>query len=558
MMLQACHSVLAFTDDSPFEYREIYLPESDTDEARELGLNNVNNDWGIWGHHLAVVLPKGPSPSVFATIGGRMSEDQFCFSSDRLYDYIADYINDIFGEKQTQRFAILPQDNNIVCQCEACRAIGCTPGNATPAVQAMLERLAARFPKHIFFTSHYLTTRSVPDHAMPSNTGVLISAFDYPFCTAATPQEHTFEELLSRWHDVCPHIYIWDYINNYDDYFTPFPATAAMQRRLQLYARCGVDGIFLNGSGTDYSTFSRVKTHVLAQLLKDPELAYQRVFYKVCKELYPVTGELISDFLLCQEDLVWQRERPLPLYEGVAAARKSYLDEEAFTLFQDSLMKLLPRATGLERKEVGLACRAMLLTRLELKRIHGDTEGCQPMLSQLASVVHEGARIYSESFWSVESYISDYRAMLDDAKRMEHKNRLRGVPLTALTGLDDEYRDLSILTDGLAGLPSNYHCGQLLSSADPWLRLAIPNNGLRHLRVGLTSNVQFHIAPPLRVTLSEGDREIGSVVPQAQTGVAQRTTVDFDIPANATGTLILTLVRNKEERTMAIDEVYGW
>lgn len=548
-----------FLGDAAFAYREIYLAEGRGEEGKELGLNQVDDDWGLWGHHLGVVLPPDAPPSVFASVNGRTFNEQFCFSSDRLYQYIVEYINDNYGTKETRRFAILPNDNNYACQCHLCVAKGCTASNAAPAVEAMLERLATTFPNHIFFTSSYLTTRSVPNHRMPANTGVLISAIDYHLSVKATPQEAAFEELLKQWHAVTDHIYIWDYINNFDDYFTPYPVFTIMQRRFQLYQRNGVQGIFLNGSGSDYSTFSRLKTHVLAALLKDPDTDWREVLTNKCKEFYPVTGELVAQFLLSQEDYVARVGKPLPLYEGVAASRHIYFDEAAFLKFHQELRKLLPETQDSEKTEMSRMCRAMMLTVLELKRLNAQTDDTNDLLHRLSTVSREGARIYSESFWTVDSYVEDYQTMLHAYQEMRGKNRLRGVQLTPLTGLDEEYRDVSILTDGLLGLPSNYHCGQLLSSADPWLRLAIPNTqGLRHLRVCLTHNVQCHIAVPQRVTLSIGDHEIASVVPTARQGVAQHTYVDFDIPASASGTLILTLIRNKEERTMAIDEVYGW
>ena len=57
----------------------------------------------------------------------------------------------------------------------------------------------------------------------------------------------------------------------------------------------------------------------------------------------------------------------------------------------------------------------------------------------------------------------------------------------------------------------------------------------RRVRVGLTANVQFRIVLPLRVTLTSGGREIGSVVPKPILAPSGRTSVEFDVPAWADG-----------------------
>ena len=565
--LMLSFAALPFTECSPshstthhatFEYREIYLPGRFEPEMKNLWLDNVDMDWGLWGHNLARVLPKNPSRTVFATVDGRTIDDQFCFSSDLLYKYIVSYITDNFSEETPQRFAIVPNDNTIACQCEQCQAKGCTANNATPAVQNMLERLASQFPKHMFFTSSYLTTSSIPSKPMPENTGVLVSAIDYSLCTKATKQEEEFLQIISKWSAITKHVYVWDYVNNFDDYITPFPIFTIMQRRFKIYKEAGVSGVFLNGSGDENSTFSRLKLHVLTALLEDPDTDWRELLRQKSRGKFPVTGDCIAEYMLHQEDLVAEKGVPLPLYEGVAAARNSYLDEEEFIRFQDKLPELLPKTKGKEEMIATLLYRSLMLTRLEIKRIHADTTGCARMLDELEEARETGLRIYSESYWSLDDYIHDYRAMLAEAKAMQPKNLLHGARLTALTPLDEEYSDISILTDGLIGLPHNYHCGHLISSATPALKIALPTDKkLKRLHIELIYNAQFHMGLPLNVKLTAGDREIATIEPKPS-DINGRYIAEFDVPSSATGTLVLTFVRNPEVRTMAIDEIMGW
>lgn len=572
-VIYACHRMPATANDETFDYREIYLPYSFMCDEKELGLNCVDRDWAIWGHNLSRVVPEHHSNSIYANVGGNTVKKQFCFSSPQLLIYISKFIDEEYGANNPQRFAILPNDNDIVCQCARCRELGCTPTDASPAVFALLDKLAGNYPKHTFFTSYYLTTKQLPKAPLPDNVGVLVSAMDYPLSAAETPQEQKFEQLLKDWSSMCRNVYVWDYINNFDDYYTPFPIYTIAQRRLQLYARSGVKGVFLNGSGHDYSTYNRINTYVLAALLSSPDANWREVLTETCRRLFPTAGETLARFRMEQEDYVVSTGRKLPLYDGVAAAVRSYLPKEEFLDFYGKMERLAASTTGSECSGVNRILRAVTLTRLELMRLEGITPDevakARALLARLdsiddVSVVNMNGktwktRIYSESYWTVDSYIEDYNNMLDLCAGQKD-NLLLHQPLTALSRLDEDYSDLSVLTDGMAGLPSNYHCGQLLSSADPSLNIALPaGRRYRRVRVGLTTNIQFRIALPLRVTLSSGGREIASMVPSPVLAPSGRTTVEFDVPAWAEhGTLVLRFFRNPEVHTMAIDEIEAY
>ena len=543
----------------PFEYNEIHLPEKYSDMAKEFNLNNVDNDWGLWGHHLQRVLPEKPEKEVFALVGNSRSDEQFCFSSEQLFDYICQFVNDNYGTNHTQRFAILPNDNTEVCLCDGCTALGNTKDNASPAVCHMLRRLAEAFPRHLFFTSYYLTTKDVPTTPMPANTGVLVSTMTFPIATIETAEEQAFEALLKAWKEKVGHVYVWDYINNFDDYFTPYPVFTAMQRRLQLYQRSGVTGIFLNGSGSDYSTLSRLKTYVLGHLLRNPSQDWKTLVSEACSKYYPVTGKTIASFVMAQEAWATEQARPLPLYEGTRQALTTYLPKSGFTAFFQQLQELLPKTRKNERKEVERMWQAMSLTQLEIHRLSGMLDNTEPLLENLKKLQEQGITVYSESCWFVNSYIKEYQEMVDHARLTRKKDILVDAEVTALSPLDEEYTDLGILTDGLQGLPSNYHCGQMLSSAAPVLKLAIPaTEGMRKLRVSLTANVLFHIALPTQVTLTDGDRLLGQAVPAPLNGNPNRSVVEFNLPAQTEGTFVLSFFLNPKAHAMAIDEIEGY
>lgn len=56
-----------------------------------------------------------------------------------------------------------------------------------------------------------------------------------------------------------------------------------------------IEGIFLNGSGYDYSTFSDMETCVLAQLMVNVDLDVETLIRDYYHRKYPVAGTVIAN-----------------------------------------------------------------------------------------------------------------------------------------------------------------------------------------------------------------------------------------------------------------------
>ena len=133
-------AVLSCTQDTAgtfaFEYRGIYSPSNtNADLMPILGTHNVDFDWGLWGHNLRKVFTDGIPQEAYALVGGNRDSEQFCFSSEALYKAYENYVIDQYGEGNNDeivRFAVMPNDNSIVCMCAACRAAGNNAASATP------------------------------------------------------------------------------------------------------------------------------------------------------------------------------------------------------------------------------------------------------------------------------------------------------------------------------------------------------------------------------------------------------------------------------------------
>lgn len=364
-----------------FEYRGIYTPSNSDPELMPVSAaHNVDYDWALWGHNLRKLFPDGVPTGAMAEVDGRKTDTQFCFSSSELYAALERYVIDCGGDAdpdETARFVVMPADNKTVCLCSRCRKAGNTASSATPAVSLMLRRLAERFPRCTFFTSSYHTTAEPPSRPMPANVGVLVSAISVPMRALldTRPQAHRFAELVERWCKVVGKVYVWDYMRNYDDYFTPYPCLALVQERLRLYRSLGVSGVFYNGSTPYYASFDDVQTSAIAAMLVNPDIDVAAYADSCFARYYPTSAQVLAPAYRSWESETVKRARQLPFYGGIGGAVKAWLDPDAYASYCDRLDAAAKHASPEERARLNRLLTATWLTRLELLRYGGRKPG---------------------------------------------------------------------------------------------------------------------------------------------------------------------------------------
>ena len=396
--------------DSRFEYRDVFLPENTGLEKCKLSpetetLNRVDNEWGIWGHNLEKILGGNLPDECYMRLGddGSVNKKQLCFSSQALFDKVCEWIVDNYGSDVTTRFTIFPRDNKLCCTCKDCRKKGNTTISATPAVTDFVVKLCKKFPKHIFFTSCYHSTNALPTQKLPDNAGVMISAITWILKNEINEKEINFKKKVGEWAKKTDRIYVWEYINNYEDYFTPFPCIALMQKRIQYYDKAGVKGLFFNGSGYDYSSFSDLKVYALAELMKDPYQNWEDIIRDFFRQNYPESHKLLEDFYISIEKNSMNRRKYMDPYAAVDAALKEYLDADSFIKFYDELGKRYGSVAGEEGEKLQKLYSACTLTRLEIAKMRGKKLAVPDVLRNTPP-----SKVYSEEGWTVEDYINKY------------------------------------------------------------------------------------------------------------------------------------------------------
>lgn len=556
-----------------FDYQSIYSPAGlNPDYTGVMGLNNFDDSWGIWGHNLRKVLGDNVD-KVYATIHGKTDDSQLCFSSPEMYRQIEEYIVNNFGEKGNSRFVIAPDDNPYACTCASCTAMGNTEKNATPAVTELILRLAQRFPKHTFFTTSYLSTQQATEKPLPANAGVMVSAIDFPLrrIDGKDAQEKKFAQQLENWKKVTKNIYIWDYINNFDDYLTPFPILKIAQQRLRFFKQNGASGIFFNGSGYNYSSFDEMRTFVLSALLINPEQSVDDLVKSYFNQEYPVSKKWLYDYYIGLENSTQSGKR-LGLYAGIRESENSFLNPEKFTEFYDEMGDFVSDAKGQERKKLHGLQTALSFTRLEMGRDHSyDAYGyakrngkeiqANPQTRKWITQLKEhkafaGMDCYNESSNEIDYYIKEWEQYIfaSDIK----KNSFLGIAPSSTPKMNKN--SLKRLTDGTHGLPDNYHFGWIIFPQEE-CTIDLPVKEVNEsgtVYISFLNLPRHRIYAPQQIEVSRDGASYKKINLNAEDSVEKGEMVKAIVPIDLNGTELLSIkiIGTKKPGTqIGVDEI---
>ena len=78
---------------------------------------------------------------------------------------------------------------------------------------------------------------------------------------------------------------------------------------------------------------------------------------------------------------------------------------------------------------------------------------------------------------------------------------------------------------------------------------------MKRICVWMTRNTPYHIIFPEKITLTCEGIKIAEAVPKPTSNNPNRSVVELNIPSSVKGDIEINIIRNTEERTMAIDEI---
>lgn len=510
-------------------YREPHLlSNTNPDLVGIYHTNSVDEDWGIWGHNFKKVFDEKIPETSYAQTEKGIDKEQFCFSSDATINAVKSFL-DAQKDNDVRWFMIAPNDNNIACTCASCKKLGNKPGQATAAISHLLNSLARSYPNYFFFTTAYLTTKNPPTIQMEKNTGAFISTIDFtkfPKINQASSSVKDFESLVRQWKEKVNEIYLWDYISNFDDYLSPYPVLYRFQHQLRFFQSIGVNGFFLNGSGYDYSPFEDIKTYVLSAMMMDPSLDTELLIRKYCNRLYPVSGQIIADYLLEIEEKSTQSKTEIGIYSPFRDLMQSFLDHDRFQLFCKNLSEIIKNTNPEERTKLDRLLLGLSYTKLQFDYHTGKLENgflmekenkmwvnpkYQTELMELAAFAKKyHQENYKEFDGKISSYVSEWNHML--AQPMD----INSFEISTIQDLktNQALQQGSLLSDNLPGFLSDFNQGWLLAANDIKVsgKVVLPETKLKTIRMRFLSNPRHRMLRPDKVEILKDGINIATVL----------------------------------------------
>ena len=553
---------LGYSSTLAFEYREPYFPDNFDPAFRQRNNTHTLEDtWGLWGHNIGKAVT--PTPKMFAVVNGRPNEEQFCFSSPELASALEMYIDAQLQENHVRnKFMVMPNDNDIVCQCSKCKAYGNTSTNASPAVYTLLNKLAAKFPAQEFFSTAYITTQIPPSFKTAANAGVIISTMAFPkgVVVGQSNKKALVDKTFADWKKVTDKIYLWDYAVNFDSYPEPYPTVLIAQQNLKYYKSLDVTGVFMQGSEDMYAGFADLKCYLYAQLLLNPETDVRKCIRLFFEAKYPSVANLLTGYYTAIEERALASNKLLDIYGGIAQARKKYLEQPEFDDFYAAIVQKHAQLPKPEADALKPLLAALTFVKLDLLRTEGIATGktaeAKTLIERLRSwSAASGIKIYNESGLTVADYIAQWE---NEILSRPYTNLLYGKPIKFISKPDEDYANPGVLNDGAIGF-NDYYNNWLLSTSEP-LKVSINAADVmsaKTIEMAFLNDTRHRIYLPQRVVVTIDGRKYEAVVPAAGKLAKQRITIPVEMQAGDKSVIIEVIKQDDYKgRATACDELF--
>ena len=564
---------LSYTQTCAFEYREPYFPDNyDVEFRKWYNTHTMEDTWAMWGHNLSKVVT--PSAQMMAKVNGKVNEEQFCFSSPGLEAALIAYIERMnIDEPLRSKFMVQPNDNDIVCLCDKCKAAGNTSKDASPAVFGLLNKLAMKFPKQEFFSSAYITTMHPPKFKLADNAGVMVSTMAFPKGVAIehSGKKAMVDKTFADWKKVTNTIYLWDYAVNFDNYFEAYPTLLVAQANLHYYKTKGVKGVFIHGSEDKYSAYGDLKNYIYALLLNDLDSNVKKETHSFFKAKYPAVADLLSDYYLKIEQRSFEKKVQLDIYGGIEQSRKKYLDEAEFNLFYEALIRKSESLTANELKDIKPLLLSLTFIKLEILRTNGVAEnGYKPtpdasinkevdiLFRRLYELSQQtGIKTYSETGLLIQDYLEQWNA---EIVKKQYCNLLFGKKVKLAFTPDEEYNNAMTLTDGAIGFSDYYNNWMICSQEALVVDIAASDvQGAKSVEIDFLQDIKHNIYPPQKVEVIV-DGKVYTANPEVNedTKVFKRhIRIPVDINSSSKTIQVKTIKAAEfKNKSMACDEIF--
>lgn len=256
-------------------------------------------------------------PEYYSLIEGKRIYEraQLCLTNADVLQIITDRIKKRMLESPEYLiYDVSQNDWHNPCQCDKCQTIAKTKGGESGLmiwfVNQVAEAVEKEFPGKFIGTLAYQYTRNPPENIRPRNNVVVrlcsiecCFAHDFKSC----PENKSFLDDLKGWSAIAPHMYIWDYVVNFNHYVMPYPNFRVLQSNIQTFRDNNAIGIMEQASYQSRGgEFSELRSYLISKLLWNPECNTEDVINDFLAGYYGRAGKLVRQYF----DLLHNRVTP--------------------------------------------------------------------------------------------------------------------------------------------------------------------------------------------------------------------------------------------------------
>ncbi len=248
------------------------------------------------------------TPEMQAEVNGKKTSAQLCLTSPATINAMVKGVLASYEQNPGARFIVIgQQDNRSYCRCEDCAAIDereeshC--GHNLWFANRVAEEVEEVRPGSNICTAAYEWSRKPPKTLRPrENVFVTLCSiecdFAHPLATAENEVNASFREDFARWGEICPRLYIWDYVTNFRHHLMPFPNLDSVVPNIRFFAENGALGVFEQGAHKSRgSEFVGLRSWVMAKALWNPDLEGRELIEEFANGYYGAAGPHVLDYI---------------------------------------------------------------------------------------------------------------------------------------------------------------------------------------------------------------------------------------------------------------------
>jgi hypothetical protein len=201
-------------------------------------------------------------------------------------------------------YSVSQNDWRNPCQCDKCAAIvereGSESGPIIWFVNRVAEGIEDEFPDKFVGTLAYSYTRK-PCKTLRPRHNVVVRLCSIECCFAhdflSCPENESFVSDLLGWAAIAPHLYIWDYVVNFDHYTMPYPNFRVLQPNIRTFRDNKALGIMEQAAYQSRGgEFAELRAYVIAKLLWNPECDVEQVINDFMYGYYGRSGQHVRRY----------------------------------------------------------------------------------------------------------------------------------------------------------------------------------------------------------------------------------------------------------------------